>query len=350
MNILDLVIDFGYTVKRKASTYGGEFASACPFCSAGDDRFVIWPHRSNTNGSYQGGRYSCRKCGYWGDAVKFQMLINGLSYIDACKRIGVKCERQIRTKPIPPQHIETDFPPEGWMTKARAFANWSHQHLMRNIDAQMYLHQRGFTMDSMIKFKLGFNPGDKEGKDFFRERGEWGLPNMNKPDGSSRKLWLPVGYVIPVITQDQEVIRLKIRRSQWYMGEKIQKYVEVSGSMKGVSVFGNKHLPVGAVMESEFDALLVQQECQDQMYSIAMGGSTKPIDKEAFTLIDTTEKILYLPDFDEAGAKSMLNFRKKFPKCKCIPTPKHKSVGDFFAEGGNVRNWLSGELTESLKT
>lgn len=55
MNILDLMQEAGYTPIKKAALHGGEYASPCPFCKDGDDRFLIWPNRSNKDGSYTGG-------------------------------------------------------------------------------------------------------------------------------------------------------------------------------------------------------------------------------------------------------------------------------------------------------
>ena len=86
MDLIDLLEELQLHPKRKASTHGGEYCSPCPFCKEGDDRFLIWPQRHNKNGEYQGGRFSCRKCGKYGDAITFLMQLHDLSYREACER------------------------------------------------------------------------------------------------------------------------------------------------------------------------------------------------------------------------------------------------------------------------
>lgn len=342
MNILDLIRDIGYPIRRKAAAHGGEYSSPCPFCVGGDDRFLIWPHRENTNGTYQGGRYCCRRCNAWGDAIKFQMQINGLTYRESCDRIGLQPNQKPNTQVETPtaKHKVLEMPAEQWLTKAWAFMAWSRRQLHQNPEMIQKLKERGFTDQSIIEFRLGYNAGDSTGSDFFRERQDWGLEPALKSNGSLRKIWLPVGFVIPTFSLQDEVTRLKIRRTQWYFGEKLQKYVQVSGSMSGVSIFGDRKLPIACVVESEFDALLIQQECGDLVYCIALGGSSKPLDQEAIDLLSCSGKILFLPDYDMAGAASMQRFKKLFNKCVIVTTPREKSAGDFIAAGGNLRNWL----------
>jgi hypothetical protein len=118
------------------------------------------------------------------------------------------------------------------------------------------------------------------------------------------------------------------------------KYLNISGSKHAPSIFGDSSLPCVLIMESEFDALLVLQEAADLVYCIALGGSTKPIDSETEQLIGKTRLILFLPDFDSAGALAWVKWKKKFPCIQRILTPSEKSAGDFFIAGGNLREWL----------
>jgi DNA primase len=41
MNLVDL-IGRDTTLRKVASTHGGEYAGSCPWCG-GDDRFRVWP-------------------------------------------------------------------------------------------------------------------------------------------------------------------------------------------------------------------------------------------------------------------------------------------------------------------
>ena len=180
MNILDLAEEAGYTTKRKAATNGGEYAFACPFCKEGNDRFLIWPNQTNRNGSYNGGRYSCRVCGKYGDAITFLRDLHGLKYRDACSRLEITpknrqsatATRQIYKPPV------VDDPPALWTEKATAFVEWCHSKLKGSRDALAQVQARGFSYEIIERFKVGYNPGDSRGHDLNRERQAWGLPDV----------------------------------------------------------------------------------------------------------------------------------------------------------------------------
>lgn len=242
-------------------------------------------------------------------------------------------------QPSKPPRITTD-PPVAWIEKATAFVEWCHLKLMSNPSALAKIQARGFTDESIARYKIGFNPGDGRGHDFNRDRQDWGLENVLKEDGTSRKLWLPVGFTIPTFSADGRVFKLKIRRTTWSENDKLPKYVEVSGSKFCPSVYGDIRLPTGLVLESEFDGLLIQQEAGQLLYCVALGGSTKPIDVYTDNLLRRTKNILFLPDFDQAGAIAWLKWQRQFPGIQRILTPKGKGAGDAYLEGINLRKWI----------
>src|SRR5689334_12571395 len=100
MNLLDLVREVGLDPKHKATCHGGEFSSPCPFCKEGNDRFLTWPQRHNRNGDYKGGRFTCRVCGRYGDAITFLRQFYNLSYCEACARLQIE-PREISNNPLP---------------------------------------------------------------------------------------------------------------------------------------------------------------------------------------------------------------------------------------------------------
>lgn len=87
--------------------------------------------------------------------------------------------------------------------------------------------------------------------------------------------------------------------------------------------------------------MLVQQFAADLLYCVALGGSTKPIDTDTNALLRSTKTVLFLPDFDKAGAIAWSKWKKHLPGIKRILTPSEKSAGDYFLAGGNLREWLS---------
>jgi CHC2 zinc finger/Toprim domain len=56
---------------------GAELHGACPVCG-GRDRFIVWPKRNH---------WCCRGCATGGDAIKFKMHVDGLSFVDAVKAL-----------------------------------------------------------------------------------------------------------------------------------------------------------------------------------------------------------------------------------------------------------------------
>ncbi len=352
MNIKYLIEEIGYSPRRKATCHGGEYCSPCPFCKDGKDRFLIWPNCHNKNGEYQGGRYSCRKCGKYGDAITFLRELHGLNYRDACARLKIAPKTRqftVMSKEIPKPLISVN-PPQKWIEKATAFTEWCHANLIKNLEAFKKVQERGFTTESIKKFKIGFNPGDCQDREFKCSRQDWGLEERIKDDGTYQKIWLPVGFTVPTFSDDGQVVKLKIRRSAWRENDSLPKYVEISGSKSCPSIYGNTQLPVGLVLESEFDGLLSQQEVGDLLYSVALGGSTKPIDADTDALLRSTKRILFLPDFDQAGALAWVKWKRQFPSIYRMLTPTGKSAGDAFIEGINLREWIEGEIINSNKT
>ncbi len=352
MDIKDLIEETGYSPRRKATCHGGEYCSPCPFCKAGEDRFLIWPNRHNKNGEYQGGRYTCRKCEKYGDAITFLRDLHGLNYRDACIQLKITPKTRLFTSmpKQPPRPVIAINPPSIWMEKATAFMEWCHTNLINNSEALKKVQDRGFTTESIRKYKIGFNSGDNRGYDFKRSRQDWGLEERIKDDGTSQKIWLPVGFTIPTFSNDGQIIKLKIRRTAWKEDDNLPKYVEISGSKSCSSIYGNTTLPVGLVLESEFDALLIQQEASDLLYCAALGGSTKPIDAHTDALLRSTRRILFLPDFDQAGAIAWVKWKRLFPQIHRILTLSGKGAGDAWLAGIDLHKWIESEITNSNKT
>jgi DNA primase len=365
MDIKDLIEEAGHSPKRKAACHGGEYSSPCPFCKDGDDRFLIWPQRCNKNGEFQGGRYSCRVCGKYGDSITFLMDLYDISYLEACRQLSLqpksrpfKSEMQ---KPFKPPISET--PAGAWIEKASIFVDWCHSKLMKCPEALSEVMLRGFSTESIKRYKLGFNPGDEQGRGFMRDRQEWGLESSFKDDETPRKLWLPVGLTIPTLLSDGRVIKVKVRNINFEKemasyektvttGEKPkwkpQKYIVISGSKESPSIYGATSLRTALVLESELDALLVQQFAGDLLYCVALGGSTKPIDAETDALLRRTQNVLFLPDFDKAGAVAWSKWKKLMPGIKRILTPHEKSAGDYFLAGGDLRDWFESILSKEI--
>ncbi len=344
MNIIDLLEEAGYQPKRKASTNGGEFCSPCPFCQDGTDRFVSWPEKSNTDGRLQGGRYYCRMCGKAGDAITFCRELHGLSYKEACDKLSLQPKEIVsRSHKAATRLQRASEPSDAWKEKATVFINWCHEKLLGDSNSMNLLADRGITIETISKFKLGYHPGLK-GRDIFRGRKDWGLEEELKEDGFPKKIWIPIGIVIPAFGGDGRVNMVKIRRSNWKEGDKMPKYVYVSGSIKRPSIYGDSSLPVALVLESELDAMLIQQFASDLCCCFALGGATKPIDLDTDQLLRKAKSVLFCPDFDKAGAVAWSKWKDKYSNIQRILTPDGKGPGDAHLAGVNLREWIESKL------
>ena len=337
MDLIDLALEKGLEPKKTSYHGGGEYHSACPNCRNGKDRFAIWPKEPSKSCN---GRYWCRVCDIKRDAIQFCINFFGLNYLEACNKLNViPTPFQRKTVPIKKPDVSLKLTAEPsliWQEKARAFLEWCHQQLWTNPIALKNLYERGLSDDSIKHFKIGYYP-----KDIWRDYSEWGITTEIKTNGKPRMIWLPHGLVIPWIREDGKVLKVNIRRLKWHKEDKYGKYVKIPGSMNCPATYGDTSLPVGIILESEFDSILIQQEVGDNLFSIANGGSCQPLDLYTDFLMRKASLLLFCPDVDIGGAKFLNRLQSTCKNGVLWPAPKDKSPGDAFKDHGvNLREWI----------
>jgi DNA primase len=333
MSLLQLLNELNLSSKRVASTNGGEYHGPCPSCG-GKDRFIIWE---------QQGRYLCRQCSTRGDAIQFCRDFMGLDYRSACMKIGVEAKTSFsqKTQKYPQfQPPCASEPPLIWQKNAEEFTSFANHQLMQNPQALNLLYQRGFSLETISLFSLGWNPVDQ-----FVELPTWGLPLAWNEIGRERKVWLPQGIVIPSLL-DKNIIKLKIRRSQWHKDDHFPKYIEVSGSMKCPSLYDTLNKQAFVILESELDAMLIQQHAADLCCCMAIGGASKKPDASSHELLKHTSLILFALDFDAAGKAAYRFWRSTYPNLRAWPISKGKSPGDALKLGVDLRQWILERLKQ----
>lgn len=318
MNILDLAEELGFSPKRSSSTNGGEYKSGCPKCQEGKDRFCIWPQQGTS------GRYWCRVCDAKGDAIQFCRDFLGMDFYEACQKVNIpplskKFSRKNRRLIFAPSVASP--PAMTWQYRARSFVTFSHQQLINGPEAIEQLIKRGISIETIKQFCLGWNP-----QTFYDKRERWGLPQELTETGKPRCQWLPKGIVIPSFC-DTNPLKIKIRRSDWHKKDTFSKYVEVSGSQQSPSVYGDISKPI-VIVESELDAILIQQEASHLICSIALGGVSKKPDAELHALLKKAPLILLALDFDEAGKKRYRFWMGLYSHLRPWPAVYSKSPGD----------------------
>src|SRR5262245_56348181 len=195
MNLVDL-IGRDTTLRKVASTNGGEYAGPCPWCG-GRDRFRVWPHAD-------GPGYWCRQCNRHGDAIQYLQDYDRLSFPEACARIGRPLDRRPGSQPKQPPKLPplATAPIETWQAQARVFVECCEQLLWTPDGAQAldYLHRRGLQDDTIQAARVGYHPTER-----WENPEPWGL----EPEHT--KIHLLQGIVFPWFVRS-ELWRVVFRR------------------------------------------------------------------------------------------------------------------------------------------
>lgn len=339
MNILDFAHQIGLQPRKMGCTNGGEYKSACPNCQMGHDRFCIWPNQGIA------GKYWCRQCHCHGDAIQFCRDFLKLTYFEACSKVNVQPKNNHSSPRSYCPFKKSSFEPksaqkvsEKWKIAAKDFIENCHQRLLSNPDAMQILLMRGLTIQSIKNFRLGWHS-----ETIFDERTTWGLPHEIKENGNIRKQWLPKGIVIPAF-DNNEPTHIKVRRADWHPEDKLPKYVEIAGSLQRPSFYGDRNKPV-IVLESELDAILIQQLASDLCCCIALGGVSKRPDNQTHEILRNAPLILLALDYDEAGKKEYSFWMSLYPNLRPWPAGKGKSIGDSFQLGVDLHYWVERGLS-----
>jgi DNA primase len=202
--------------------------------------------------------------------------------------------------------------------------------------ALAWLHGRGLV-DGMIQaHRLGWNP-----ESLWLNRKAWGLPEVLKENGKPKKLWLPAGLVIPKITGEASDIIQRIRLRQ---PEGEPRYYLVPGSETGPLV-----IPGGGacvVVESELDAILLNQEAGSLCTVIALGNAQARPDQTTTELLQAAGVVLVALDSDQAGAKEAWQWwTQHFSSAKRWPVIQGKDPSEAKRNGLDLRSWVTAGLS-----
>jgi hypothetical protein len=334
MNILNLLEQDNLTPVKKTAN---EYCSPCPVCG-GKNRFQSWPE---TN------RWWCRRCDKSGDLIEYLKYCRGLTYLEACQFLGQPInnnykrgsnggpkspKRESQSKPKwKPQLAEKVN--NTWQEKAILFVSWSHEKLLQNHAILNKLAKERFlTLETVKRFKLGWNPTS-----ISRSRNSWGLPEELDKHGKPKKLWFFQGLVIPIYNLSNELVSVKIRRENAK-----PRYYILPGS-KPVFYFIGTNPRKALLVESELDAILLCQEAESFITSIATGSASNKPNKQETEILNKAEHLLCSLDTDDAGIKNAWEFWKtNFPNWQRCSIPKElgKDHTEAKQNGLNLKHWI----------
>ena len=345
-------------VEKIGDKDGGEYASACPYCQDGKDRFHLWPLKN---------RFWCRQCGKTGDLIQFLRDIDNLSFREAAEAAGkdLTSYQAKRRRPVGPVAATTappapayvphavSMPSETWCAQSAKLIEWAHAHLLGNRAQLDYLAGRGLDIDAVRRFGLGWIPGNpKTGAPaIYRQRSAWGLERIEKPDGKPKMLWIPRGLVLPAFGPDGFTPRrIRIRRPPEDVTPQmaIKYYVLPGSDMAPLSIL-SRNAKAWVVVEAELDAMLLAGAGGRLLNVLGLGSSVTRPDAETDAALAEAHAILLSLDADTPGAEACAWWESRYRRTRRHPVPQGKDPGEAYSMGCDLRRWLYTALPASCR-
>jgi DNA primase len=151
VNIVSLVSEYVALKKR-----GRNHVARCPFHTEKNPSFNVSEEKQI---------FMCFGCGVGGDAFKFIMLIEHLSFPDAIRFIAERHGIQLPEpahQPEPSGGVSTDTLRQA-NVEAAAYFHWLLLESEEGRSALEYLQRRGVTRQTIEKFQLGYSPAGGDG-------------------------------------------------------------------------------------------------------------------------------------------------------------------------------------------
>ncbi|WP_457596127.1 DNA primase [Hydrogenimonas sp.] len=150
--VVDIVDVVGNYVELKKN--GANYKGLCPFHDEKTPSFIVSPARQS---------FKCFGCGVGGDAIKFLMEYEKLSYPEAIEKLASLYNFTLRY---------TKGSGGGGLQEGRrileTLAGWYRANLEKAPHAKAYLQKRGVTLASIERFGLGYAPSSQETVAYFQ--------------------------------------------------------------------------------------------------------------------------------------------------------------------------------------
>ncbi len=150
-DIVDLIS--GYFPLKRA---GVNYLAICPFHGEKTPSFNVNPQRQI---------FHCFGCQAGGDAIKFVMLYDNLSFPEAAKKLADQAGVVVREEILDPKEEARLKGRSDLLRMQKAAAEWFHRLLFKSPEAQPareYLKSRGISMETSRNWKFGYAPADQK--------------------------------------------------------------------------------------------------------------------------------------------------------------------------------------------
>jgi DNA primase len=153
IDIIDVVGEF-VKLKKRGTNYIGN----CPFHNEKSPSFTVSPAKEI---------YKCFGCGKSGNTITFLMEHEKYSYVEALRWLAARYNIEIEeTETSPAQKIAQQVADSIYAINHFAMEWFAKQYWETELGegiAQSYMQHRGFLKPIVEKFKIGYNPADRDG-------------------------------------------------------------------------------------------------------------------------------------------------------------------------------------------
>ncbi len=159
---------------------GRNYQARCPFHQERTPSFSV---------NRDMGVFKCFGCGVGGDAFKFVMLTEGLTYPEAIRKLAARVNIPIEEERAENVTAEAKERQTLYQLMDEA-ARFYHRHLMESAEAKpvlKYLQDRGLSAESLEKFQIGFAPASGNALRDAAQRKGWSSELLEKAGLLRRK-------------------------------------------------------------------------------------------------------------------------------------------------------------------
>ena len=293
-SVIDIVDVVGNYVQLKKQ--GSNYTALCPFHAEKTPSFVVSPAKQI---------YHCFGCGASGDAIKFVMEMEKLSYPEAIEKLASMYNFKL-------EYTKGNFLQIDVLEKVN---NYYKGELYKNNYAFDYLKQRGLHDSTIEKFQLGYAPGAQAQMKFFQNA------NLNKKELISLGVLVESGeyprlierITFPIFSQSGKIIafggRTITNHPAKYINFTNTKIFNKSKTFYGLN-FAREHIlrkKEAIIVEGYMDVIMLHQAGYQN--AIATLGTALTLDHIPI-LQKLNPKVIIAYDSDTAGINAALKASK----------------------------------------
>ncbi|WP_458399517.1 toprim domain-containing protein [Mailhella sp.] len=324
MDIISVYEQSGRTLKRKTNN---EFSGSCPVCG-GTDRLLLWKI-SRDEQRFPRGNFYCRQCRSSGGPERLTYLLQTssaaeVSAVHQARQVGSSAARRTVSRMQAVPSAITDAGYQAIVAQAQALLNSG----ARNGLARYFLQTRGIELSAAVRHRLGYI-----------DKGIKYEPLQPKPFEPR----LPVGLLIPNY-REGTLRSIKVRAMDGDADNNSgyhAKYRELIGCPAMpyvIKASPRQNTPV-LIVESELDAILIEQFMGSMFNYIALGSASALPDTEVAAMVESSGRVIFLPDYDEAGYGAYERWKRQFPKIELAELPRGKDPGEALKAGVDLKAW-----------